>query len=149
MLEIFTPQSTAELFVDYLDKLIINHYGILYPKKKHSPIDQTFLFINAILGKTLFAALGKEDYPIEEIASYPIFSQVESGVSEKMFRSWRSLNDIGMIIQYCDRIDALARSRASKKAEGNYFLACPLSTHRVEIQEKSFFLLRQKTKGNL
>lgn len=146
MLESFIPQNTSELFVDYLDKLIINHYGIFYPKKKYSPIDQSFLFTNAILGKVLFAALGKQDYPGSEIESYPLVSRIEAGDTEALFHSWRKLTDAGIIVQYCERIDALANARAGKKADGEYLLVCPLVTHRVEIQEKSFFLLNQKQK---
>ena len=54
MLNSFVPQDTSELFVEFLDKLVINHYGILFPKRKNSPIDNDFLEVNSILAKCLF-----------------------------------------------------------------------------------------------
>ena len=144
MLELFSPQTPVELFIDYLDRLIINHYAILYPKKKNFPIDEDFLNINGIYARLLYAAANQSDYPADQISQYPVAAQIGVGVPEDVFRAMKSTRMEGAIIQYCERIDELVQDGAIKRAEKDYIVTCSLLSHRVEILEKLYFLINQQ-----
>ncbi len=146
MLNSFVPQDTSELFVEFLDKLVINHYGILFPKRKNSPIDNDFLEVNSILAKCLFYSLRKQPFLEEDFDSFPLKAKLNAGITKEKYESWLRMDPIGAIIQYCDAIDALAYRGALAKTEATYLLICPMYTHRVEIQEYAFYLLNQKAK---
>ena len=136
MFNYLASQNRAEVFVHYLNRLVADHYGALYHRRKDSPVDVNLISLNSILGIILFACAGRFPYPEREITACPMEAQRQLPPAETIYNDWIKQSLEGMVTLYCDYIDRLVITLAFKKNPNRMLLTCSLSPRRLEIIEK-------------
>ena len=136
MFNYLSSENRAEVFIQYLNRLVAEHYGALYPRRKDSPVDENLLSLNSILGIVLYACAGKFPYPERDIAACPMEAQRQLPPAETIYKDWIKQSLEGMVTLYCDYIDRLVEILAYKKNPNRLLITCSISPRRLEIIEK-------------
>ena len=147
MFNYLDSKNRAEAFVHYLNRLVAEHYGALYHRKKDSPVDENLLSLNAILGTILFACAGKFPYPEREILACPMEAQRQLPPAEAIYNDWITQPLEGMVMLYCDYIDRLVETLSYKKNPNRLFITCSISPRRLEIIEKLHAEIEKESKA--
>lgn len=133
MINYFNSQSRADVFVQYLNGLVADHYGALYHRKKDSPVDEDLLAQNYILGTILYACAGKFPYPESEILRCPMDAQTQLPPAESIYNDWITQSTEGMVAIYCEILDRLVETKSRKKNPNRIIITCSLAPRVVEI----------------
>lgn len=143
MINYLDQENRAERFNQYLNMLAYNHYTVLYPSRRTSPLDDAFYEANGILGTLLFACACKFPYPEREIMQYSAEARSKLPPAEEIYKEWIGLTLEKVVVCYCDAIDDVALQAAMDKNPGGFFISCPLYARRKEIIEKLFAEIRK------
>lgn len=133
MINYFDNQNHSEVFVQYLNELIAEHYGALYHRKKYSPVDANVLRINSVLANIVFACAGGFPYPEQAIIQCGMEAQRQLPPARTIYDQWIKHTSEGIVALYCDFIDRVVDESASKKNPNQFFITCSIAPRVAEI----------------
>ncbi|MCR5078667.1 MAG: hypothetical protein K6B65_01935 [Bacilli bacterium] len=146
MINFLDGDSRAQPFVQFLNRLIYDHYSVIYPKRKRSPLGEPLYRINDVLGVLAFACATKSAYPEKEIRNCSLEAIRQLPPTESIFKEWASLSIEGVVIGYCEKIDDIVYRLAQEKGEEGLCIRCPLFLRRTEITEALFKEIQKMSK---
>lgn len=136
MFNYYDDQNHSEMFVQFLNELIAEHYRALYRRRKWCPVDENVLGMNAVLGAVLFACAGKYPYPEKEIMQCSMEAQRQLPPARAIYDEWIKKPFEGVVSVYCDAIDKIVDENASKTHSNEYYITCPIAPRMAEIAER-------------
>ena len=136
MFNYFDNQSRSDIFVQYLNHLVSEHYGALYHRKKWSPVTEDVLGINTVLGIVLFACAGHYPYPESEITHCGIEAQRQLPPAKLIYNEWVKKSIEGAVSLYCDCIDKVVDEHAAKNSPNKFIITCSIAPRITEIVQR-------------
>ncbi len=143
MINFLDGDNRAQQFVQFLNHLIYDHYSVIYPKKKNSPLGEPLYRINNVLGVLAFACACKSVYPEKEIANCSIEAIRQLPPTQDIYKEWIDLSIEGIVIGYCEKIDDIVYELAQEKGQAGLCIRCPLFLRRTEITEALFMEIQK------
>lgn len=148
MLKFYDTLNNRQVFIQYLNHLVADHYGVFYARKRVSPIDETLLEMNSLLGTILFACAGGYPFPEEEVCRHSMEAQRQLPPALEIYNKWIDTPMEGAVIDYCDTVDKLVVYNAMKKCPHTFVYLCPLSPRRAEIIERIFLNVQEDKRAS-